>query len=265
VLLGCALKTRSWYSCRLPMLKQVAAKKPLQVASLLILGLAFLLDCVFAAEHRNSMHRIGLLSPRASDPARPGIGGRLHFIQGLRELGYIEGQNIIIESRYADGSPEKFPELAAELIRRNIAVLVAVGPTATAAAMKATRWIPIVMAGSGNPLSRGFVKSLSAPGGNVTGLSSFSEGEDAKRLELLKETFPPALRIVVMNSDRTIRSDNYKVAGERLGLDVRVVLVNPTGEFAKVMLTVVNLRPRLSLLCEIVSVMPIRKDSWSLR
>ena len=101
------------------------------------------------------------------------------FRQGLRELGYVEGKNIVIEWRYADGKLDRLPALAAELVRLKVDVIVTAGPTATRAAKEATVTIPIVMAQDSDPVGSGFVASLARPGGNITGLSSPCPG--AKR------------------------------------------------------------------------------------
>ena len=109
------------------------------------------------------------------------------FRQGLRELGYVEGQNCMIEYRSADGRNERFPELAAEFVRAKVDVIVTRGTPAVIAAKNATGTIPIVMAASGDPVGTGVVASLARPGGNVTGLSAFVRELEAKRVELLKE------------------------------------------------------------------------------
>ena len=144
----------------------------------------------------------------AKDPA-----GRLHcrprpaatehtvgaFRQGLRELGYVEGQTIALEVRYAEGRTERIPELVAEFVGLKMDVLVAGGSPAALAAKKATRTIPIVMV-SAAPVGLGLVASLARPGGNVTGLSYFNEAIIAKRLELLKELVPELARVAVLRN-----------------------------------------------------------------
>jgi putative ABC transport system substrate-binding protein len=120
------------------------------------------------------------------------------FRQGLRELGYVEGQNFVIEYRSSEGRDERFGALAAELTRSSIDVILTRGTPAALAAKKATRTIPVVMAGAGDPVSSGLVAQLGRPGGNVTGLSSLIPVLNAKRLELLKELLPKLARIGVM-------------------------------------------------------------------
>jgi ABC-type uncharacterized transport system substrate-binding protein len=117
------------------------------------------------------------------------------FRQGLRELGYLEGKNIVIEYRYGEGKLDQLPALAAELVRLKLDVIVAGAPEATRAAKKATLTIPIVMAFDSDPVGNKLVASLARPGGNITGLSSYSAELNGKRLELLKETIPKLSRV----------------------------------------------------------------------
>ncbi len=118
--------------------------------------------------------------------------------QGLRQHGYIEGQNLVIEYRSADGRAERFPDLAAELVRLNVDLIVTRGTPAIFAAKNATKTIPVVMAASGDPLGAGVVAGLARPGGNVTGLSAFVTELQAKRLELLREMVPRINRIAAL-------------------------------------------------------------------
>ena len=120
------------------------------------------------------------------------------FRQGLRELGYVEGQNIVIEWRFAQGKPDQVPRNAAELVRLKVDVIVTGGPTDTRAAKAATSTIPIVMTNEGDPVGTGLVASLSRPGGNITGLATLSPELNGKRLELLKETLPRLSHVVAL-------------------------------------------------------------------
>ncbi len=122
------------------------------------------------------------------------------FRQGLRELGYVEGKNIVIEYRYADEKLDRLPELAAELVRLKVEVIVSGGGTVTRVAKEATSTIPIVMAFDNDPVRSGFVASLARPGGNITGLSSLSSELSGKRLELLKEIVPRLSRVAVFGT-----------------------------------------------------------------
>jgi putative tryptophan/tyrosine transport system substrate-binding protein len=126
-------------------------------------------------------------------------GQRLEaFRSGLRDHGYVEGKNILIESRFADGKFDRLPALAAELVRLNVEVIVSGGSLATRPAKKATSSIPIVMTQDNDPVGDGFVASLARPGGNITGLSSYSAELAGKRLEIIKETVPKLSRVAVL-------------------------------------------------------------------
>jgi len=120
------------------------------------------------------------------------------FRQGLRELGYVEGKDLVIEWRYAEGKPES--EVAAELVRLKVDVIVTVGPPGTGSAKKATSTIPIVMAQDTDPVGNGFVASLARPGGNITGLATLAPEISGKQLELLKETVPNLSRVAVLGT-----------------------------------------------------------------
>jgi putative ABC transport system substrate-binding protein len=120
--------------------------------------------------------------------------------QGLRELGYVEGKNIIIEWRSAEGKLDSLPALAAELVRLKVDVIVSSGPSPTRAAKEATSTIPIVMTQDDDPIGSGFVASLARPGGNITGLATFAPEISGKRLELMKETIPRLSRVAVFGA-----------------------------------------------------------------
>jgi len=122
------------------------------------------------------------------------------FRQGLRELGYVEGKNIVIEYRYAEGKLDRLPALVAELVRLKVDVIVANGPPSTRAAKEATVTIPIVMAQDSDPVGSGFVASLARPGGNITGLATLAPELSGKRLELLKEIIPKLSRVAVFGT-----------------------------------------------------------------
>jgi putative ABC transport system substrate-binding protein len=125
------------------------------------------------------------------------------FQQGLRELGYVEGKNIVIELRYAEGKLEHLPTLAAELVRLKVDVIVTAGSRATGPAKAATVTIPVVMAQDGDPVANGFIASLAKPGGNITGLAQLAPEISGKRLELLKEIVPKLSRAAVFGTSTT--------------------------------------------------------------
>jgi putative ABC transport system substrate-binding protein len=154
------------------------------------------------AQPRATVPRIGILTP-ASEASTPLWEA---FRQGLRALGYVEGQNILLEYRFAAGQPERFAALAAELVRLQVDLLVTDSTPATQAAKDATSTIPIVMTASGAPVEAGVVASLARPGGNVTGLSVMAPGLGGKRLELLKAALPNVSRIAVLWSTGNLTS-----------------------------------------------------------
>ena len=147
------------------------------------------------AQQPKKVPRIGFLS--AVSPST--ISARVEaFLQGLRELGYVEGKNIFIEWRFAQGKFDRLPSLAAELVRLKVDVIVAEAPTSTRSAKQATVTIPIVMMFDEDPVGSGFVASLAHPGGNITGLSSLNPEISGKQLELLKEIVPKLSRVAVL-------------------------------------------------------------------
>ena len=122
------------------------------------------------------------------------------FRQGLRDLGYVEGKNISIEYRFAEGKSDRLPGLAAELVHLKVDIIVTAGPPATRAAKEATNTIPIVMTNEADPVGTGFIASLARPGGNITGLSTLAPELSGKRLEILKEVVPKASRVAVVGT-----------------------------------------------------------------
>jgi putative ABC transport system substrate-binding protein len=153
----------------------------------------------------------------------------------LAELGWIEGKNIIFERRYADNRLERLPELAAELVRLNVDVIVALGTLGPLAAKRATSTIPIVMTASGDPLGSGLVDSLARPGGNVTGMSLITPDLGGKRLELLKELLPRLARVAVLwnaaNPYPAIVFKETQASGRTLGIEVQSLEVRSPDDF----------------------------------
>jgi ABC-type uncharacterized transport system substrate-binding protein len=168
-----------------------------QITALVLSALLFALCSSAEAQQPTKIPRIGFLA--FTKPAA--VSARVAaFRQGLRELGYVEGKNIVVEYRYAEEKADRERELAAELARLKVDVIVATGPTVTRAAKEATVTIPIVFAQDGDPVASGFVASLARPGGNITGLSSFNPELSGKRLELLKEIVPKLSRVTVIGN-----------------------------------------------------------------
>ena len=147
------------------------------------------------------------------------------FADGLKALGHIEGKDVVIEYRWAEGRPERLAEMAADLVRHKMDVIVASSQAPTLAAKRATTTIPIVMVNAMDPVGAGLVASLARPGGNVTGLSEqFTSEIRAKQLQLLKETLPRVARVTVLHSPATtVGLREYEAAGQMLGLRVQLV------------------------------------------
>jgi putative ABC transport system substrate-binding protein len=198
---------------------------------MLVLGL---LGIPLTTEGQQPTHvyRIGLLHP-FSPPSQSDARAEA-FRQGLRDLGYVEGQNLVMELRYAEGREERLRDLASELVRLKVDVMVAMGAAASRAAQHATRTIPIVMAAVSDPVGQGFVASLARPGGNITGLSFLGEELPGKRLEILKETVSQSTRIAVLANPAHARHEsvmhNLAVAARALGLQLHVVEVRRADE-----------------------------------
>jgi len=169
------------------------------------------------------------------------------FRRGLRELGYVEGQNIAIEYRYAAEKRERFPDLAAELVQLQVDVIVTAGLAATKAAQQATTTIPIVQAAGGDPVLAGLVASLAQPGGNITGLSIRDVEGGGKRLELLKEAIPHASRIAVLwNTDHPAKALEWhqtQEAARALGVTLQSVEVRRPHDFAQAFAALAEARP----------------------
>jgi putative ABC transport system substrate-binding protein len=168
--------------------------------------------------------RIGFLTTGSASDS-PYALSRNPFRQGLRDLGYVEGRNINFEHRYAQGQAERLPELAEELVRLKVDIIVVGGNSGIRAAKKATSTIPIVMTNVGDPVGLGLVASLARPGGNITGLSQMSPDLTGKRLELLKEILPKVTRVAFIrdpdNAGMTLRFKEAEVAAPALGITLQ--------------------------------------------
>jgi putative tryptophan/tyrosine transport system substrate-binding protein len=160
--------------------------------------LLFALCVTVQAQQTTKVPRIGYLT--ATSGTRPVTGRSAAFRQGLRELGYVEGKNIVIEWRYGEGKADRLPALAAELVRLKVDVIVSSGSETTGYAKEATVTIPIVMAQDRDPVGTGFVASLARPGGNITGLSRLAPELSGKQVELLKEIVPRLSRVAVLGT-----------------------------------------------------------------
>jgi ABC-type uncharacterized transport system substrate-binding protein len=169
--------------------------KKAAVPSILIAVVLLALAVTAEAQQPKRTSRIGLLSGSGPTTNPAALEA---FRQGRRELGYVEGGNIVLEYRWAEGKLDRLPGLAAELVGLRVDVIMTIGTQATLAARQASNTIPIVVAGAGDLVGSGLVESLARPGGNVTGSTNIDPDLSAKRLELLKETFPKLSRVAIL-------------------------------------------------------------------
>jgi putative ABC transport system substrate-binding protein len=187
---------------------------------------------VNAQQPADRVHRFGLLGAvTAASYARQLEALR----QGLRELGYVEGKNLVIEYRWAEGKYDRLPELAAELVRLKVNLIVTHGTPGSRAAKEATTTIPIVMAPSGDAVASGLVQSIARPGGNITGLTTFFPELNAKRLELVKEAVPLISRVgILLNADNPAKEPVLRameVTARSLKLELHQFEVRGPNEF----------------------------------
>jgi putative ABC transport system substrate-binding protein len=203
-----------------------------QAVSSLALG-AILLPRVVSAQAPAKTPRIGILmstTPMAAAHIMTAFG------DGLSERGHVVGKNVILEYRWAEGRPERIPELADELVRQRMDVLVGSSQAAALALAKATKTIPIVMVNTSDPVQAGLVASLVRPGGNVTGLSQQLTAEiRAKQLQLLKEVLPKASSVAVLwSSSTTVGLKEYQAAAQPLGIKLRLVELKTRDDLGRV-------------------------------
>jgi putative tryptophan/tyrosine transport system substrate-binding protein len=166
-------------------------------SSVLVAVMLLAVAVIAAAQQPTKIPRIGFLMSTSPSAGSDRIEA---FRQGLRELGYVEGKNIVIEWRHAEGKLDRLSELAAELVRLKVEMIVTAGPVPTRAAKAATSTIPIVMTQDPDPVGNGFVASLARPGGNITGLSTLAPEISGKQVELLKEIVPRLSRVAVFGT-----------------------------------------------------------------
>ena len=212
------------------------------VLALAILGVA---PPAHAQEGRTGAPlRIGRLSPLSAATDAPNLEA---FRKGLRELGWVEGQRFTIEGRFADGKPERLADLAADLVRRKVDLILVGSTPGAAAAQKATTTIPIVMVTTGDPVEGRLVASLARPGGNVTGVTALGQMLNAKRLELIKEMLPGVTRVAVLLNPASPYTDPFlrerESAGQALGLQLRVHEARNPSELEKAFAAIAAERP----------------------
>jgi putative ABC transport system substrate-binding protein len=201
-----------------------------KITALALCALLFALCCSAEAQQSGKVARIGLL---AGGRGLGSAGDALR--QGLRELGWVEGQNIAIQSQLAEVNLEKLPQLATDLVRRKVAVIVADGEPAIHAAKKATTSVPIVLIAVGDPVRENLVASLAKPGGNITGVTSMSAELSGKRLELAKESFSKVRSVAVLwnpaNSSGVLEVKEMEAAARTLSLKLQTLEVRTPENF----------------------------------
>jgi putative ABC transport system substrate-binding protein len=197
---------------------------------------AVLLTVSFPAEAQQptKVPRIGYLGGTSSTVSAHNLEA---FRQGLHDLGYVEGKNLVMEYRFAEGRNERFPALAAELLRTNVEVIVSAGGNGARAAQQVTSDLPIVFVANADPVASRLVASLARPGGNVTGLTNFAPELTGKRLELLKESAPKVSRVaVLLNPENASSAGRWKEAdavGQLLRVRLQAVEIRSTEDFER--------------------------------
>src|SRR4051812_41471540 len=198
-----------------------------------------------AARAQQTLPVIGILHSQSPD----GFESRLRaFRQGLKEVGFVEGENVTIEYAWGENRPDRLPALAAGLVRRQVAAIVAFAPAAALAAKEATSSIPIVFGVPDDPVRLGLVTSLARPGGNITGFNFFLLEVTAKRLELLREMVPTAVRVAVLvNPSNAVDAEpalkQVGVAAQAMGLQLGILNATNSAEINEAFATLARDRP----------------------
>ena len=213
-----------------------------QITVVILCAMLYALCVSVEAQQPKKVPRIGYLAGRESS-ARIAA-----FRQGLRELGYVDAQHIVIEFRFAEGKLDRLPELAAELVRLKVDILTAESVQAALAAKNATKTLPIVMVNVGtDPVESGLVESLARPGGNITGFTNLAVELAGKRLELLKEAVPKIGRVAVLydpaNQGNVLEVKGVQTAARPLGLTVQSWEIRGTDDFERVVAAMNKERP----------------------
>jgi putative tryptophan/tyrosine transport system substrate-binding protein len=208
--------------------------KKVVLLSILAVAVQLTVTMTVEAQQPAKIPRIGILLGASASFQSARVEA---FRQRLRELGYVEGKNIVIEPRYAEGKLERLPDLAAELVRLKVDVIVTAGGPTSLAAKKASTIIPIVFTGHADPVGTGLVSSLARPGGNITGLSTMAPDLDGKRLELLKEAFPKVDRVaflwVAADSRGNSTLTDMEAPAKALGLKLQSLPVRSLDDFER--------------------------------
>jgi putative tryptophan/tyrosine transport system substrate-binding protein len=204
------------------------------IGLLAVLALSLLVAPLGAGERPGKVYRVGLLSV-SFPPAAPGWQQSVPLLQALHDLGYVEGHNLAMAYRWAEGRPERLPELAAELVRLPVDVIIGLSNYEIIAARQVTRTIPIVMVAGADPVGAGFIASLARPGGNVTGTAISPPEIAGKLLQLLKEVVPHARRVaVIVNPDfpgMAAYAQEFDVGAHGLGVTTQAVPLREHSDF----------------------------------
>jgi putative ABC transport system substrate-binding protein len=209
-------------------------------------GLLLAIAAPLAAEAQpaGKVYRIGFLGNSTAALEAHLVGP---FREGLRELGYVEGQNIVTEYRWAEGKYERFPALIAELLAQRVEVIVTAGTPASLAVKKATTSVPLIMVAVGDPVATGLVASLARPGGNITGLTSIAEETEGKRLELLREVIPRLSHVAALwnpeNPTLLPQLKQMRDSAQVLGMKVQVLEVRTPGALEETFKAILRERP----------------------
>jgi putative tryptophan/tyrosine transport system substrate-binding protein len=196
------------------------------------------------AQHRGHVPRLGYLGTSSASLESELVKA---FREGLRERGYVEGQNIVIEYRWAEGNYQRFPDLVADLVKLKVDLILTTGTPGPLAAKRATQTIPIVMAFTGDAVATGLVSSLARPGGNVTGLTTMNPDLEGKRLEILRELLPKLVTGVVLlntsNPFSAIQSEQTKISAKALGIQLQPMDLQRPEDFKDAFARVARQRP----------------------
>ena len=207
----------------------------LKIIGVTFAAMLFALSVSAQAQQLQKMPRIGILELGSPAASASQIAA---FQQGLRELGYVEGKNIILEYRYADGKLDRLPELAADLVRSKVDAIVTRSTGPIRAAMNASKTIPIIFSSAGAPVEDGLVASLARPGGNVTGLTQLSAELDGKKLEMLKQAAPKITRVGLLWTVGSARADDRSrdadPAAKALGVRLYSLELKDSDDFARI-------------------------------
>ena len=210
----------------------------------IVVLLFFVAPLAAGAQSAGKLHRIGFLGNSTATLEANLVGP---FRESLRELGHVEGQNLVIEYRWAEGKYERFPALIAELLAQRVEVIVTAGTPASLAVQKATTSVPLVMVGVGDPVTTGLVAILARPGGTITGVTSNPEGLEGKRLALLREVMPKLSHVAWFSNPENQSSPavlkEARTAAQALGIKLQVLEARTSGELEERLKALARERP----------------------